>query len=130
MPTQCSLDGLARRTILRIDRSLDHNPWRIFARGLRDLDVNIAIATIGPGELYICPPNDDQLQFASLARVVVLRVRALLPGENFTHADLLRLTFRKRNVLGCVAIVCWLLIARLAVADIQLVRREGRCSRH
>src|SRR5439155_24958834 len=61
MISQRGLQCLARLAIFWIDRRLDNGAGRLFIRSCGDLDVNIAITAVGPGELHISAGNDDEL---------------------------------------------------------------------
>src|SRR3954452_6859665 len=105
MIAQRRLQRLSRGTVFRIDRSLDDDARSVFVRSRGYLDVDVAVATIGPCKLDVGARNGYELQFAPLAKSIVLRIRTLLPCEDLIDGNFLRFAIWDRNVFRHIAIV-------------------------
>lgn len=123
---QLLLDALARRAIGVVSRRFDDNAGRVPVGGLRNLEVNVAIARIQINILQVRLRDVEELQLPAHAVGNVARGSVLRPSQDVGNADLLRRLAGQGHVFRRVAIVAGGILRRRAMAYVVRPGRGGR----
>ena len=117
---QLRLNIPACAAIFAIDWCFHHHPGRVLIRGLRNLQVDVAITRVEARILEECLRNMEQLEFAPGPWGIRWNEHVLRPAQDGINRNFLWHRVGKRHVLCNVPVIGNVWQKRYAVTDIVL----------